>query len=301
MICRYFESMSFRRFVSGCQKFGRILTIAKERDLLFQKIKQNRAVQILYIPTAIGVTAFAVYLKPSLLLCEEKPDMAEVEKAEELYDAAKFKELYEYLVQFKDGDNPELLWRAVRAYRDRATMAEVSADEKKTLIFEAMEIAKKALQHGEDNYACHKWYGIMLSQTGDYLGTKVKLNNSPEMKKHFEKAIELCPTDATSHHLIGMWCFSFADLAWYERKLAAVVFGAPPSSTYEEALNHFLEAEKLNPAFYSANQFMIGLVNLKMGNKAAAKEWFTKLLDYKIVKDEDKEQVKKAQDQLKSL
>ena len=31
-------------------------------------------------------------------------------------------------------------------------------------------------------------------------------------------------------------CFSFADLAWYERKIAAVVFGSPPESTYEEVI-----------------------------------------------------------------
>ena len=34
---------------------------------------------------------------------------------------------------------------------------------------------------------------------------------------------------------------------------------------------------------------MIGLLNLKMGNKANAKEWFQKLLEYKVIKDEDKE------------
>ncbi|XP_057291614.1 regulator of microtubule dynamics protein 1-like [Hydractinia symbiolongicarpus] len=232
---------------------------------------------------------------------ESQKNMSEITKAEELYDQNDFKGVYEYLLQFKDSNNPELLWRLVRGTRDRAGMADVSKEEKKKMIFEAFEVAKQALELGDDNYACHKWYGIMLSQTGDYIGTKKKIEDSPVMKKHFERAIELCPTDATSHHLIGMWCFSFADLAWYERKIAAVVFGSPPESTYEEALSHFKEAESLSPSFYSTNQYMIALVLLKMGKKSEAKEWFQKLSQFKVIKEEDKENVKKAQTQMECL
>jgi len=252
---------------------------------------------------ASGIIISKVLFYQQHILCEEqKSNMAaEIEEADRLYNAHQFKELYEYLIKLKDSDNPDILWRIVRASRDRATMEEVSADDKKAIIFEALDISKHALELGEENYACHKWYGIMLSQTGDYLGNKVKLNNSPAMKKHFERAVELCPTDSTNHYLVGMWCFSFADLAWYERKLAAVVFGSPPESSYEEALGHFMNAEKMNPGFYSNNQYMIGLVHLKMGKKAEAKEWFQKLMNYECIKDEDTENMKKAKDQLKSL
>ncbi|XP_002160454.4 regulator of microtubule dynamics protein 1 isoform X1 [Hydra vulgaris] len=228
-------------------------------------------------------------------------NMETVQKAEALYEKNDFKGVYEYLLQFKSSEDPELLWRLVRATRDRACMPDVSKEEKKTLIFEAFEYAKKALQFGEENFACHKWYGIMLSQTGDYIGTKKKLEDSPAMKQHFEKAIQLNPNDATSRHLIGMWCFSFADLAWYERKIATVVFGTPPSSTYEEALQNFEKAEELSPSFYSTNQYMLGLAYLRLGNKAKAKEWFQKVCEFQVVKEEDKENIQKAKDQLKSL
>lgn len=29
-------------------------------------------------------------------------------------------------------------------------------------------------------------------------------------------------------------CFAFAELPWYQRKVAAVVFASPPTATYEE-------------------------------------------------------------------
>ena len=35
------------------------------------------------------------------------------------------------------------------------------------------------------------------------------------IQKHFDRAIELNPTDPTSRHLLGLWSFAFADLAWY--------------------------------------------------------------------------------------
>jgi len=228
-------------------------------------------------------------------------DMAEVAEADRLYAENKRKELHEYLLQFTTSDNHELLWRSVRAHRDRSVMADVNEEEKKKLIFDGMEVAKRALEFGDNDYACHKWYGVMLSRTGDYLGTKIKINNAFVIKEHFQKAIELCPSDATSHYLIGMWCFNCANLAWYERKMATLVFGTPPSATYEEALTHFVKAEEMNPLFYSDNLNMIGLMNLKIGKKAEAKVAFSKLSNYDAKTDEDREKVKKAVEQLKSL
>jgi len=228
-------------------------------------------------------------------------NMSIIDEAEKLYEEHKFVELYDYLLPHKESEDADVLWRLVRATRDRANVAGVDAAEKKTMIFEAFEVAKRALAIGEENFAVHKWYGIMLSQTGDYDGKKAKLGVAPAMKTHWERAVELNPKDSTSHHLLGMWTFSFADLAWYERKIAATVFGEVPAATYEEALEHFLKAEEMDPSGYSTNLFMIGTVYLRLSKKPDAKEWFTKLLDYECHKEEDKENVEKAKKELKSL
>ena len=45
----------------------------------------------------------------------------------------------------------------------------------------------------------------------------------------------------------------------------------------------------MSPSFYSNNQYMLGLVNLKMGNKEEAKKWFEKLLKYEVIKEDDAE------------
>ena len=71
------------------------------------------------------------------------------------------------------------------------------------------------------------------------------------MKAHFEKAVELNPSDGMSHYCLGAWCFGLADLSWIMRNVAAAVFATPPSSTYEEALEHYLRAEKAEPGFWN--------------------------------------------------
>lgn len=46
-------------------------------------------------------------------------------------------------------------------------------------------------------------------------------------------------------------CYSVADMPWYQRKIASTIFGADiPTSTYEEALEYFREAESMQPLFY---------------------------------------------------
>jgi hypothetical protein len=70
-----------------------------------------------------------------------------------------------------------------------------------------------------------------LSSIGDYEGSKVSISNSFIVKDHWEKAIALNPQDATSHHLLGRWSLTIADISWIERKVAAAIFGTPPVAT----------------------------------------------------------------------
>lgn len=84
---------------------------------------------------------------------------AVIETAEQLYQDYKVQELYDYLVQFKDCTNDEVLWRLARATTDKGKDS-TDAEVKKSCMFEAFEYAKRALQINENNFACHKVYKI---------------------------------------------------------------------------------------------------------------------------------------------
>ncbi|EPQ16497.1 Regulator of microtubule dynamics protein 1 [Myotis brandtii] len=167
-----------------------------------------------------------------------------LQQADYLYESGETERLYQLLIQHKDSEDAELLWRLARASRDLAQLSGTSAEEKKALVYEALEYAKRALEKNEASFAAHKWCAICISDVGDYEGIKAKIANAYVIKEHFEKAIELNPKDATSIHLMGIWCYTFAEMPWYQRRIANMLFAAPPSSTYEEALGYFQKAEQ---------------------------------------------------------
>ncbi|XP_045705343.1 regulator of microtubule dynamics protein 1 isoform X2 [Phyllostomus hastatus] len=199
-----------------------------------------------------------------------------LQQADYLYESGETEKLYQLLTLYKESEDAELLWRLARASRDVAQLSRTSEEEKKALVYEALEYAKRALEKNEASFAAHKWYAICISDVGDYEGIKAKIANAYVIKEHFEKAIELNPKDATSIHLMGVWCYTFAEMPWYQRRIANMLFAAPPSSTYEEALGYFQTAEQ-------------GKTYLKLQNKKLAAFWLLKAKDYPAHTQEDKQ------------
>ncbi|XP_063780131.1 regulator of microtubule dynamics protein 1 isoform X2 [Pseudophryne corroboree] len=223
------------------------------------------------------------------------------EQADYLHGREEIVKLYEFLIQYKDSEDPELLWRLSQASHGLSQLGTTGAAEKKRLIYEALHFARKALEIDESCSAAHKWYAICLSDAGDYEGAKVKIGNAYSVKDHLQRAIDLNPKDATSIHLLGLWCYMLADLPWYQAKLAAALFATPPSSTFEEALIYFEKVEEVDPNSYSANLLYLGKSFLKLKNKDLALSWLHKARDYPVRTEEDKEVHKEATKILKSL
>ncbi|XP_017292397.1 regulator of microtubule dynamics protein 1 [Kryptolebias marmoratus] len=224
-----------------------------------------------------------------------------LEQADYFYGCAETEKLYLLLLQYKDSDDAECLWRLARVSRDLSLLPDTEAERKKQLVFEAFEYAKRALEKDDTCFAAHKWYAVCLSDVGEYQGVKMKIGNSNIIRHHLERAVELNSKDATSLHILGYWCFAFAELPWFQRKVAAVLFSSPPTSTYEEALDFFLKAEQVDPNFYSKNLLMLGKTYLAMKDKQKAQLWLTKAKDYPAHTLEDKEVHKEAVDLLKKI
>eukprot|EP00795_Rhopilema_esculentum_P001226 gene1226-15596_t len=221
--------------------------------------------------------------------------------ADSYYEKNETQQLYSYLLKEKNRKNAEILWRFARTARDYSQLSSTAKDEKRKLIYEGFSAAEEAVSLDEKSFGSHKWYGIMLSEIGDYEGTKRKIENSYKIRDHFLKAIELNPSDATSHYLLGVWFFTFADLPWYQRKLAATIFASPPSCTYEEAKSHFIHAESLDPGFYTANQLMLAKVCIRLGQKEEAKSWLDKLLKLQAKTESDKKNIEEGESLAKTL
>ncbi|XP_022344321.2 regulator of microtubule dynamics protein 1-like [Crassostrea virginica] len=301
-------SSSATRFYRTIRKFQTFRNFQIIRQIFSRNFRNSSKLWYLYCLPAPFVTVHAFSFRrskekevPVEEVKEEPVDYKEViDAAEKLYQEFKVQDLYDFLIKFKECENDEVLWRLARATTDKGK-ASADQEEKRSCMFEAFEYAKKALQLNENNFACHKWYAVLLDYTGEYEGTKARISNSFDVKKHFLRATELNPNDATSIHSLGYWCFVFADMPWYTHKLAAALFATPPTSTYSEALFYFQEAEKVDPYFYSMNLLMIGKTHLRMKNYLAAKSFLLKARDYPVVTPDDKKAHEEAIQLLKSV
>lgn len=67
----------------------------------------------------------------------------------------------------------------------------------------ATNYGKKALNLDDSNYNAHKWYGISLGASTDYVSTKEKILIGSRFQKHIETALSLKPEDYSLYHLLG--------------------------------------------------------------------------------------------------
>ncbi|RLN57449.1 hypothetical protein BBJ29_005373 [Phytophthora kernoviae] len=218
-------------------------------------------------------------------------ESADAVKAEELYNDNAF-DRRELLVKLREmhAAHPEdvgVIWRLTRVAYDVSNLKATSAEEKKELTYYARDIIQKGLDLTKDVAAVHNWYGIILSSIGDYEGSKVSIANSYVIKSHWETSIQLNPSNPTTYYLLGRWCIAIADLSWLERKAAAVLFGTPPESSYDEALRFLLQSEELSPDSWKKRSVLIAQVYSKKKDAGTAKDWVGKALAISTVTEED--------------
>ncbi|XP_076448832.1 regulator of microtubule dynamics protein 1-like isoform X2 [Babylonia areolata] len=222
-------------------------------------------------------------------------------RADAMFDNQEIEELLALLREITTPQpNDEVLWRLARALNEQSKRVDDKA-EKKKLIFEAHDSVKQALALNDKNFACHKWYAILMDKVAEYEGTKARISQAYVVKEHFVKASELNPKDATTLYSLGVWCFLFADMPWYQRKIAGALFASPPTSTYDEALQYFQKAEETEPGFFSKNLMMLGKTYSRMGDKKMAMVYLTRAMERPIKTPDDKEAHKEAGDLLSKM
>ncbi|NWW98194.1 RMD2 protein, partial [Caloenas nicobarica] len=181
----------------------------------------------------------------------------------------------------------DFLWRLARAYGDLFEMT-TDAEEKRKYVSDEMQ---SCLNANENRFA------IMCGYMSQFESVQNKIRNGYLFKEHLDKAIELKPQDPFLYYLNGRWCYSVAQLSWIEKKVAAALFGTPPTSTVEEALQHFLKAEEMHPGYSKCNYVYLAKCYKDLGQKNNALKYCDSALSILSVTNEDKE----AQKDLEAL
>lgn len=100
--------------------------------------------------------------------------------------------IYDYLSGHLDAGHPRtagVLWRLARACHHVAATCDHDKKRKEELTRQGVLLAKEALEADSSNFACHKWMAIMISDVGEFDGTKAQLLNSFIMRVRRESAI----------------------------------------------------------------------------------------------------------------
>ncbi|XP_005043361.1 PREDICTED: regulator of microtubule dynamics protein 2 [Ficedula albicollis] len=190
----------------------------------------------------------------------------------------------------------DFLWRLARAYGDLFEMT-TDAEEKRKYVTDGKLKAEKAVQLDARSAESHQWFAIMCGYMSQFESVQNKIRNGYLFKEHLDKAIELKPQDPLLYYLNGRWCYSVAQLSWIEKKVAAALFGTPPTSTVEEALQNFLKAEEMHPGYSKCNYVYLAKCYKDLGQKNNALKYCDSALSILSVTNEDKE----AQKDLEAL
>ncbi|NWS87632.1 RMD2 protein, partial [Toxostoma redivivum] len=181
----------------------------------------------------------------------------------------------------------DFLWRLARAYGDLFEMT-TDAEEKRKYFSKLRNLQSDKWEH---------LFAIMCGYMSQFESVQNKIRNGYLFKEHLDKAIELKPQDPLLYYLNGRWCYSVAQLSWIEKKVAAALFGTPPTSTIEEALQNFLKAEEMHPGYSKCNYVYLAKCYKDLGQKNNALKYCDSALSILSVTNEDKE----AQKDLEAL
>lgn len=63
-------------------------------------------------------------------------------------------------------------------------------EEAQGLADKAVAYAERAIEADGQNFACHKWMGIVVSWSSEFLGTRRKIERSFDIRDHFRVSLE---------------------------------------------------------------------------------------------------------------
>ncbi|XP_072848554.1 regulator of microtubule dynamics protein 2 isoform X4 [Pogona vitticeps] len=215
----------------------------------------------------------------SLLTSEEKTDLCdllqEVDRLNGGSDNEKresFRLLRENEEKYRNSSG--FLWRLARAYGDMFSVA-TDAEEKKNYASEGKLVAGNAISLDSSIAESHQWFAVMCGYMSQFESIQNKIKNG--------------------------YLFKVAQLSWIEKKVAAALFGTPPTSTIHEALQNFLKAEEIHPGYSKQNYVYMAKCYKDLGQRTNALQCCESALSLLSVTKEDKEAEKELEVLLPSL
>eukprot|EP00796_Vickermania_ingenoplastis_P012356 gene12356-8483_t len=194
--------------------------------------------------------------------------------------------------------HPQILWRLAKGCYEMASEFEKSQKDKRNpFLTRGLELAKEAVLEDPSIPQAHKWAGVLLSEQD--VSNKEKIANAYVIRDYFLKSIELNPQDPTSFHCMGSWCWSIMQIGWMERTAATVLFGTPPTSSYEDALKYLQESARLGDSIQNCR--LLGDVLVAMNKTVESMIWYQKAVTLPVTCKKDQREHDIAEERIKKV
>jgi tetratricopeptide (TPR) repeat protein len=220
------------------------------------------------------------------------------DKALTRFDLAKATQTYRDALKF-DPENYEACWRLTRATVD-ASILEAAAAKKKRLLIEAQDYARSAVRLNPTGAKGHVFLSIVVGQLALYEGGRTKVELSKEVKTEADKALALNPKEALAYHCLGIWNREMAQLNWFLKTVAEVIYGKFPPASMDAALKNLRQAVELSPTSV-ANEVELGITLQAAGQSDEAKQTLERALTMPKTWVTDDCYKQRARETLKSL
>lgn len=138
-----------------------------------------------------------------------------------------------------DSSNYEALWKLARAYVDVGQAAK--GDEQKQNFFMGEKIARRCVALHPDSAESHFFLAVAVGRVGLVMGGKKKIALSREFKSEIEKTLAINPDHHGAMYGMGQWNFELANLSWFLRTAAKIIYGGVPTGASNEEAKTWLE------------------------------------------------------------
>ncbi|CAD5232955.1 unnamed protein product [Bursaphelenchus xylophilus] len=215
-----------------------------------------------------------------------------------LHETGQHHELNQELKELLEDDpnNIELLWRYARSCH--ALGYKFGKD--KRMIQEGYKHAMLAYEMDDGHFDVLQWTAALSGSLTDFLGTKERIQEGFKFREYLNKALAIKHDDWSLLHMRGRLAYNIANLTWVERKAAATFFADPPTATMDEAIEDFLEVDKIR-ADWAENLYYLAKSYQAKGDKAAAKAIVNRLINVEPIDQSDRNFIDEAKKLSKSL
>eukprot|EP01060_Flectonema_neradi_P039603 TRINITY_DN8784_c0_g1_i1.p1 TRINITY_DN8784_c0_g1~~TRINITY_DN8784_c0_g1_i1.p1 ORF type:complete len:345 (+),score=66.72 TRINITY_DN8784_c0_g1_i1:54-1088(+) len=192
--------------------------------------------------------------------------------ASELRSAGSYSEARKQLTPFVTKySNESIAILLLKVLNDEAS-SHRKGDQQKQALALGLQQAETLCSKSPSCAEAWRWKAVFLGRLSSYKGTKEKIADAYKIRDSAKKALSLDSEDPISLHVLGAWCHGVAKITWIERQAAAAIFGTPPSSTLQEALEYLQQADAIEP--FMENSSLLGECYQELGNKAMSNKFF---------------------------